>query len=289
MQDSWIHWLHQILGSDYSFTKIVAVGGGCINEARKAVGKSEIFIKRNDVDAADDMFRTEVLGLSLLRKNAESLLVPEVLYHGKDFQGYYMLILEWIEPGHESIHFWENFGRGLAQMHQIKEVHFGLDHDNYIGKLPQSNIRFDSWPDFYVYQRLLPQIKLGIESGIFDHEVFQQTEKLHDIISKEFPAERPALLHGDLWSGNYIPHHSGTAALIDPAVYYGNRETEIAFTLLFGGFDSHFYDAYNEFYPLQNGFMDRLQVHHLYPLLVHANLFGGGYVRRCKEILAQFR
>lgn len=288
MHDPWIDWLHQVLGSDFAFSKTVAVGGGCINEARKAIGKRNVFIKRNNVDVAGDMFRTEVLGLNLLRKNAASLIVPEVLYQGIDFQGYHTLILEWIDPGHDSIHFWENFGRGLAQMHEVQAEHYGLDHDNYIGKLIQSNCRYNIWSDFYLLQRLLPQVEIGIKSGIFEHEMFQQAERLCKIIQSEFPQEPPSFLHGDLWSGNFIPHQSGTAALIDPAVYFGNREMEMAFTLLFGGFESHFYDAYNEQYPLHSGFMDRVQVHHLYPLLVHANLFGGGYVRRCREIMAHF-
>lgn len=289
MRDPWIDWLPTVLGKDAVFERTVAVGGGCINEAKKAIGKSQaVFIKRHPGPQAGEMFAAEAKGLDLLRSQNTGLVIPAVLYSGRDFQGYHTLILEWIDPAHPEQTFWEHFGRCLAALHQISNEAFGLDHPNYIGQLPQPNDFKSHWADFYMENRIIFQLEMGIRNGIFSKQLLKYADSLWKILESSFPKEVPALLHGDLWSGNFICSHSGDAVLIDPAVYFGNRETEMAFTRLFGGFDSAFYGSYNEIYPLQEDFKDRMDAHQLYPLLVHANLFGGGYTGQCKAILEYY-
>jgi fructosamine-3-kinase len=258
--------------------------GGDINHAsiiKLSDGKS-LFLKWND-SAPDYMFEVESKGLKILSGANTDLEIPEVVEVGKDF-----LLLSLLVPGSGNSGSAYGFGTELAKLHQHSAETFGLDHDNYIGKLAQSNHQHQNWADFFVSERIEPQIKLGIQSGKFENSLIPIVDALHITVQDLFPNEQPALLHGDLWSGNYMFTKSGAASIYDPAIYYGHREMDIAMTRLFGGFSSDFYEGYNSEYPLADGFEGRVELCNLYPILVHANLFGGGYVSRVNEILRQY-
>ncbi len=184
--------------------------------------------------------------------------------------------------------YWETLGQSLAVLHSHTQPTFGLHFDNYIGSLPQTNTLTANGYDFFFEHRLLPQAGLALYKGLLSKKSYDALFRLRDRLPELFPNERPALLHGDLWSGNVLINEDNKPALIDPAVYYGFREAELAFTRLFAGFDDRFYDAYDEAFPLQNGFNERVAIYNLYPLLVHVNLFGSGYVSGVERVLKQF-
>ncbi|MEQ9009688.1 MAG: fructosamine kinase family protein, partial [Ekhidna sp.] len=198
------------------------------------------------------------------------------------------LLTEWISKGTPNPQFWEDFGKNLALQHKVSSSYFGLDHDNFIGSLPQSNKQHTSWYDFFIEERLTPQLKLATSKNLITKELVSKFESLFNHLENLIPNENPALLHGDLWSGNFIIAESGEAAIFDPAVYFGHRETELAFTKLFGGFDQRFYSSYQDNYPIQHGFEDRVDIHNLYPLLAHVNLFGSSYLSGIIQTLNRF-
>jgi len=184
--------------------------------------------------------------------------------------------------------YWTDFGHKLAGLHRCSKENFGLDHDNYIGSLPQSNGSSSTWVEFFINQRLRVQLTLAKNGNNIPSQLLQSFDKLIQKIPDWLPEEKPALLHGDLWSGNVMVGSDGKVCLIDPAVYYGHREIELAFTTLFGGFDQSFYHAYNEEFPLAQGYEDRFDIYNLYPLLVHVNLFGSSYLSGIQTILDRF-
>jgi fructosamine-3-kinase len=165
---------------------------------------------------------------------------------------------------------------------------FGLDHENYIGSLTQINSVKSDWLDFYINERLGYQLKMAVDHGKLGSGTVQDFEQFYVFLESFLPSEAPSLLHGDLWGGNLMIGSAGEPVIFDPAVYYGNREVDLAMTRLFGGFSSRFYETYNEEFPLLPGYEDRIDVYQLYPLLVHVNLFGGGYISQVKSILNQF-
>jgi len=215
--------------------------------------------------------------------------------HGSDTYGPYetlhdvpFLLMEFIEPGHGSDTSSLQFGQQLATLHQTSAECFGLDHDNYIGRLPQSNRHHSDWIEFFITERIDPQLKQAIDSRAVGSGVADRWKRVARQLPDLIPVARPALLHGDLWGGNYMFDGSGRAVLFDPAVYYGHHEMELAFTKLFGGFSEPFYEGYEEVAPLEPGFQDRIPIYNLYPLLVHVNLFGGHYIRQAEQILRNF-
>ncbi len=258
--------------------------GGDINDASiiKLSDGESLFLKWNG-SAPECMFETEAKGLELLSDTDAELIIPEVILMGKDF-----LLLSLIESGTENPDSSFQFGVEFAKLHKNSSNSFGLDHSNFIGKLSQSNSPHQNWADFLISERIEPQIKLGMQSGKFGGDTHSKIDSLHKSATNLFPEEPPALLHGDLWSGNYMFTKNGKASIYDPAVYYGHREMDIAMTRLFGGFSSDFYEGYNSEYPLAGGFEDRIELCNLYPVLVHANLFGGGYVSQAAGILDRY-
>ena len=262
------------------------VSGGCINNTEKIVtSKGTFFIKRNN-DMYEDMFLKEALGLAYLESHS-ALRVPKVVSQGTAGNQAYLL-LEWIESGHRTHEFWSSFGKYLAQQHNQTSKWFGLDHDNYIGRLPQTNKKHSSWYDFFITERLEPQIKLALQNYLLDEALVEQFKKFYKKLEELIPIEPPSLLHGDLWSGNFMVDINNSPVLVDPAFYYGHRETELAFTHLFGGFEPTFYRFYEEEHPLEPGFDRRIAIHNLYPLLVHVNLFGSSYLSGIKQTLKRF-
>jgi hypothetical protein len=230
------------------------------------------------------MFEREADGLSLLRKTGE-IRVPEVVCSG--YAGpYAYLLLEFIQSGRKISKFMDDFGRSLARLHRHTADAFGNNRDNYMGALLQQNKYHKDWVSFFIEERLEPQVLLG--KKYFSSSSISCFERLYNRLGEFLPNEPPALLHGDLWSGNLMVSAEGKACLIDPAVYYGNREVDLAMTTLFGGFESSFYDAYLEEFPLNKGWQERLDIYNLYPLLIHLNLFGSGYLGAVEQIIRRF-
>ena len=270
--------LGNALNTTITVNRESSIVGGCINNAIKInTNKGDFFVKWNTNSKAN-MFQSEYNGLKVL-KDTNTIRIPNVLCFDDDF-----LILEFISPSNPNNAFWEVFGQKLALMHKQTHSKFGLDFDNYIGSLYQDNTQNKNWTEFFIQNRLQAQLSIGNFSGT----LLSDFDKLFQKLPNLFPNEKPALLHGDLWSGNFLAKNGDTPMLIDPAIYYGNREMDIAMSKLFGGFNSDFYFAYNESRPLENGWEERIQICNLYPLLIHVNLFGGAYINQVKNILSYY-
>lgn len=233
-----------------------------------------VFVKAK-ADAPADMFAAEARGLAYLRAGLpDELSLPQVLACEPGF-----LVLELLEPGPPRPDFDELLGRGLAALHRSGAglPGFGLDHSNYIGSLAQINDPCDDWPSFYRERRLAPMLaRAEPQLGSALRPRFDQL--LVELEDRCGEPEPPARLHGDLWSGNLHRDASGRPALIDPAVYAGHREMDLAMMRLFGGFSARTFAAYARAWPLQPGWERRVDLYQLYPLLVHVVLFGGSYV-----------
>jgi fructosamine-3-kinase len=241
------------------------------------------FLKLNDANRFPAMFEMEADGLKAFRSRG-CIIVPEVIKHGiiNDKQ---WLLLQWINKKLPEKNSMEKFGAALANVHQQPQLCFGWHSNNYTGSLQQLNTQHNSWAAFYTECRVMPLVKLLFDNGTFSKPDIVFAESFCKRAADVFPPEPPALLHGDLWNGNYMITTDGNAAIFDPAVYYGHREMDIGMTKLFGGFSESFYDAYHDVYPLENGWQQRLPVTQLYPLLVHAVLFGGHYIESARQII----
>ena len=262
------------------------VGGGSINSALKVeTSKGVFFVKYNSKSRYPEMFDKEARGLNLLSKT-NAIKVPEVVTYG-DIEDESFLVLKYIESGTKTIKFWDDFAKNLVGMHKNTNDRFGLDHNNYIGSLKQFNNWKNTWTDFFREERLEVQIKMARDSSLLDRGIISAFERFYNRLDEIFPYEPPALIHGDLWSGNFMTGKNG-AVIIDPAVYYGHREMDLGMSQLFGGFSKDFYTSYDKYYPLEKGWQKRMYYCNLYPLLVHVNLFGGGYVGSVKSIISRF-
>ncbi|RVU00797.1 fructosamine kinase [Mucilaginibacter limnophilus] len=270
------------LGQD--IVNAIPVSGGDINRAyclHTATGK--YFLKTNSNSRFPGMFHAEANGLELIHQS-NTIAVPKVILQG-DHNDESFLLLEWLDtkrPGAEDA---RQLGLQLAAMHKSTALKFGLDSDNYMGSLAQRNDRHSTWAKFFVTQRLQPMVKMAVDKARLNIADASKFEALYKMLPGMFDEEPPALIHGDLWGGNYLIGSDGRPYLIDPAVSYGHREFDIAMTTLFGSFNNEFYVAYNEAFPLAKGWQQRLDLWNLYPLLVHVNLFGGGYAGQVRDCL----
>lgn len=266
------------------------LSGGDINEAfRVKLGDGRVVFVKHNRTAARSMFPCEARGLRCLSE-ARALRIPDVLAVSAE-QGHSptFLALEYLEPGRQQRAFDEALGRGLAQLHQTGMPCFGLDHDNFIGSLPQSNRSWPSWPEFYQHERLEPLLTRALDLGLADASLGTKFERLFARLADLCgPSEPPARLHGDLWGGNLHSDSAGAPVLIDPAVYGGHREVDLAMMRLFGGFGAAVFAAYREQYPLASGHADRVPLYQLYPLMVHLNLFGRGYLGGVERALGRY-
>ena len=272
------------LSLNIRIVKTHTVSGGMINRAAKITtdGGDDLLIKWKD-GAPSGFFSAEADGLDRLWQ-AGAMRVPHTvpLNDIETDEAPPYLVLEYIETNSTgNPQFARRFGEQLASLHQEPVVHFsgfGLERDNFIGALPQINTMALDWLTFYRDSRLLPQIAMARNL----HRLSQEREVLLMRVVEKLPIlladfnSTPSLLHGDLWSGNYLATTDG-AALIDPAVYYGEREIEIAYMELFGGFPQGVLSAYRSALPLDSGYERRRPLHQLYPLLVHLNHFGEPY------------
>lgn len=255
------------------------VGGGCISNAtRVETDVGTLFLKWGNERAT---FAAEADALRAL----QGVRVPGVRHLSDVAAAPPWLLMEWLEPGNISDNGWETLGQALAQFHQQQRARsFGWPHDNFIGSLPQSNAPASDWPTFWRDRRIMPQLHGLGASGR------RRIEKLLRAVDEMAAAgndEGASLLHGDLWRGNVHGMIDGSAALIDPSVYYGHREVDLAMADLFGGFDARFWRAYEETWPLLPGHEERRALYQLYYLLVHVNLFGDGYVSRTMSLVAR--
>ena len=238
-------------------------------------------IKLNSAKAFPNMFETEAKGLTLLQ-SSQSFRIPQVKTIGRQNDLSY-LIMEYLPQGEITDSFWTNFAQNLVQLHSFTGTEFGLDHDNYIGSLPQFNQPSEDAYSFYIQSRLEPQFKWAQNHGFsFSLDSFYKNLK------SEIPNEAPALIHGDLWNGNYMVGDNEIPILIDPAVAYAPREMDLAMMQLFGGFPQEVYNNYNNQFPLEKGWQDRTSIWQLYYLLVHLNLFGSGYYSQVKRIVDRY-
>jgi fructosamine-3-kinase len=262
------------------------VHGGDINQTyRLSCGNENYFMKINNAKLYPGMFEKEANALKILQSKSR-LVVPEVVKVGEMEETQY-LVLEWLDVSEKGKNFWKHFGEGLAALHQQSEDHFGWTEDNYIGSLHQANKWSDRWSDFYTEQRVLPLVKKLHNKGHMTKEDVVRAERLCKRLDDIFPVEPPALLHGDLWNGNFTSCGKGPS-IYDPASYYGHREMDLGMTLLFGGFANEFYEAYDQSWPLEKNWRSRVPLTQLYPLLVHACLFGGHYISEAGRIIRQF-
>lgn len=281
-----VHALEKELST--SIISFQAVGGGDINHAfRLETASHFFFLKFNQYHQGAAMLRTEAQGLNLLA-STDTIAIPKVVAQGSEGKHHFLLLEDW--TGHKAkTGFWETFGTSLATLHQHSSPVFGLQQDNFIASLSQSNQRQKNWASFYWEERILPLAHQAMDKQIISAEEYLSFAYLQQRLPETFPTSRPALLHGDLWSGNYMVGPQGQAGLIDPSVYYGHREIDLAMTRLFGGFPSRFYEAYHEAYPLTNGWEERVPLCQLYPLLVHLHLFGRGYWGAIQQTLNRYK
>ncbi len=279
--------LSKLLRKDVSILSKMPLSGGDINATYKVITDQGTFcVKQNDRDKFPEMLAKEARGLKELAEKSK-FHVPEVIGNFEDDTSQY-LILEFITSGSKSSEFWNDFGIQLAQMHQQTSDSFGWSEDNYIGSLHQSNGNHSDWSSFYATERILPQIQLAFDSNRINASLVESAERLCNKLPELFPEEASALLHGDLWSGNFMVNAHGNPVLIDPAVYYGHREMDLGMMHLFGGFSDTLFDAYHQAFPLEKNWKERIPLTQLYPLLVHVNLFGEGYVQSAASIIHQY-
>ncbi|MFD0861452.1 fructosamine kinase family protein [Sungkyunkwania multivorans] len=267
-----------------SITKCKPISGGDISSAYviETTGK-KLFCKLNDAKEGLSIFKAETLGL---RKIAETQTIktPEVYGYGK-FGNTSHLLMEYVPTKSPSDKDFELLGTQLALLHQNTDTAFGFVEDDYIGYLRQQNHQHKDWTHFYIQERLQPQFRLAIDKGLLTFKDIPKEKDLLDLCTEVFLDVSPSLLHGDLWSGNYLISANSEPYLIDPAVYYGHSYVDIAMTKLFGGFSTSFYEAYHSHIPEPDHKKELISLYQLYYLLAHLNMFGASYRPSVKNIL----
>ncbi|MGB5583259.1 MAG: fructosamine kinase family protein [Gammaproteobacteria bacterium] len=275
--DIWQHLEQQIeraSGRRFHIHNNRSVGGGCINSAFKVTDNEQsYFIKTNSASYAY-MFEAEAEALQEMAASG-TMRVPEPVCYGQ-FGGQCYVVMEYLELGGSAD--MAAFGRRFAAMHKVTKDNFGWRIDNTIGSTPQPNTPTGDWIEFWRERRLGFQLKTAAGNGYGG-----ELQRLGERLLADMPAlfvnhiAQASMLHGDLWSGNYGALRDGTPVIFDPAFYYGDREADLAMTSLFGGFGGRFYAAYEEAWPLDEGYDVRKTFYNLYHIINHLNLFGGGY------------
>lgn len=265
---------------------ISSLPGGDINEVYKIkTAKNNYVLKINRRNLFPKMFEKEKKGLEMLAKSG--VKSPNIILSFSD-QKYQYLVLEFIEEKEIISVFWENFAIDLVKIHQATAENFGFIHNNYIGSLHQDNSEKDTWETFFIENRIKPLVKQAFDLNKLDSNHLSCFENLYSRLNKILPKEKPALLHGDLWIGNLMCGRGQIPYFIDPAIYFGHREMDIAMTQLFGGFDNSYLNFYNEIFPLKDGWGKRIEIHNLYPRLVHLILFGRSYLSGIESVINKF-
>lgn len=266
------------LGSHVQSSRPLAGGDICKSYQVTLADGQTVFVKTH-TSAPRGFFQAEAQGLRWLAQPL-ALRVPNVLAHSDADAGQMpFLALEFIKSGMPAADYAARFGQGLARLHQSGADTFGLPYDNFIAVLPQSNTRADTWWQFYRDCRLEPMLERAAARGLLPSALRRRFDQLYTRLPELVgPSEPAARLHGDLWSGNAMCDENGMPCLLDPAVYGGHREMDLAMMQLFGGFERQCFEAYHEAFPLSDGYQRRIPLYQLYPLLVHLNLFGTTYL-----------
>lgn len=287
--------LESLFGEGTKIARSERISGGDINDAYglTLTNGAHIFMKSNTVKNAT-FFTAEAIGLHAIAKTG-CIGTPRILCSGTETgrNGYSFLLLEWIEGRRPISDYWEIFARQLADMHRasakdfVPNGRYGFIQDNYIGAREQKNAARESWIDFFRDCRLEPQFQAAHSYFNADERkrILTLLDHLDDFLTEP---EQPSLLHGDLWSGNFMTGSDGRAWLIDPAAYVGHAEADLAMTELFGGFSPTFYAAYREDSSMQPGYHDRRDLYNLYHLLNHLNLFGGSYLSSVQRTVRRY-
>lgn len=277
--------ISQITGEQFEVKQRRSVGGGCINQGYAVSnGAVTYFVKLNQASLVD-MFEAEALGLQQMW-DTHTIRVPKPICCGTVDNSAY-IVLEWLELGRSGgTNAWEEMGRNLAAMHKATSNQgFGWERNNTIGSTPQINTWTADWAEFFTQHRIGYQLKLAKRRGGYFRQGERLLEAIPELLADYQP--QPSLVHGDLWSGNASVSAAGEPVILDPATYYGDRETDLAMTELFGGFPAAFYRGYNEVWPLDRGYERRKTLYNLYHILNHFNLFGGGYESQANRMIEQ--
>ena len=280
--------LTEIYGTSVQLTGSRSVGGGCINHAMKiSTTVGDFFLKWN-ASAPADMFQKEAAGLTEMALSNSDLVIPKVIWSKENGDSPSLLLMEYLAPPNNTSGFDERLGRGLAQMHRKTASAFGFYHSNYCGTTVQDNSWTSNWAEFYARRRiwnLVQQIKTTRGISFDDQKIYEKlVDRMPELLSH---GTIPSLIHGDLWSGNYMYSNRGPA-LIDPACYYADREMELGMMKLFGGFSAAVWNAYAEEFPLPEGWKQRIRLYQLYHVLNHYLLFGGSYGWEALEIAKEY-
>jgi len=280
--------LATIYGSSVQLTGSRSVGGGCINHAVKiSTSVGDFFLKWN-ASSPSDMFLKEAAGLSEMSQAGTYLVIPKVIWSKEIDDSPGLLLMEYLQPASNTSGFDGQLGRGLAQLHRKSAFAFGFHHSNYCGTTIQDNTWTNNWPEFYAERRIWALVQQIISAHGMSSEEQKMYKKLVDKMPTLLAHQTvPSLIHGDLWSGNYMYTANGPA-LIDPACYYADREMELGMMQLFGGFSSRVWEAYQEEFPLLDGWRRRIPLYQLYHILNHYLLFGGSYGRQALEIAREY-
>lgn len=279
---------HSILSplSDAPVVSHSPVNGGSINECFKvdlADGQS-FFLKRNKLHEFPGMFLAEKKGLELLAQAGAP--TPNVLASWEEETNQFLL-LEYLVPQVSTKENWEKAGTHLAQLHQTSTDSFGLDHTNYMGSLMQRNNFCSCFHEFFILYRLGDQIRIARDASLLQSSHVRAFERLFLRLDELIPPDKPALIHGDLWTGNVHESQKGIY-FIDPAICFSHREADLAMSQLFGKLPDEFYRVYQEAFPLEQDWQKRISIFNLYPLLIHLNLFGQSYLSSIEEVLKPF-
>ncbi|WP_269525813.1 fructosamine kinase family protein [Coraliomargarita parva] len=273
--------ISEATGETFKCSSSRHAGGGCINDARiLSDGTRRYFVKLNTA-ANYPMFEAEAEGLKAILAS-RSICAPRPVTLGSA-QGRAFIAMEALELTGSASGDWSAMGTQLAAMHRQTADRFGWHRDNTIGSTPQSNRRHDTWSAFFREERLRPQLELAHRNGFHFDRAQALLEAVDALLTGHTPP--PSLLHGDLWSGNAGFTRDGSPVIFDPATYYGDRETDLAFTEFFGGFPPEFYRAYRQAWPLDPGYEIRKELYNLYHVLNHANLFGSSYAGQAGQMI----
>jgi len=278
--------IQSVTGIPFSANDHRGVGGGSINDAYVLSDNNRKFFVKLNRPSLLGMFEAEAAGLAEMA-SSQSVRVPSPVCSGISDDNSF-IVLEYLEFGSGDSS--QILGQQMATMHRSTGDRFGWKRDNTIGSTPQPNVWLDDWVEFYSKQRLLFQLNLP-GANRYGSQLVSAGEELAenlDVFFKTYQPQ-PSLLHGDLWGGNYATLRDGSPVIFDPAVYYGDREADIAMTELFGGFGSRFYDAYNDAWPLDPGYRVRKTLYNLYHVLNHLNLFGGGYGSQAMSMIGRLQ
>lgn len=274
--------LSNVLGKPVDVDWVRNLHGGDINQAALIRGGNTDWFLKYHRNAAMEMFTAEAQALEEIARH-DCIRVPSPIVYGNDGDTTW-LVLEYLEltsKGPSSL-----LGEQLAALHQVSADCHGWERDNFIGSTPQFNSRHDDWADFWRNCRMKPQFEMA-KNNVQGGRLAGLGEQLLEATDKLLDGHKPAasLVHGDLWGGNKAFTTAGEPVIFDPAIYYGDRETDIAMTELFGGFGREFYSAYEAHLPLPDGYPLRRELYNLYHVLNHFNLFGGAYLSRCEHII----